>query len=511
MTTTAQPRRRWLLYGLRALVALLLLACIVRGWIAVKLEPVKQERAAADAITQLDGAVSWEYPDFQNESRGQAWLRKLLGDDYFARPESIVVRSDAAIPYLTRFKQLPHLVLDGPQVTDVGLEHLEGLSQLEELFITGTQVTDAGFVHLKGLTQLRKLSLWDTPVTDAGLEHLTQLTQLQELSFVSNQVTDAGLKHLSKLTQLRRLSIAGTQATGAGLEQLKALTRLEQLNLTDVPVSDRDVRKLKRAMPNCSIMSTGQEDGHPRQTVVYERGDKDETAIRLLLADTVQKDLDLTADQMQKIAELAQFSKEQTRQLAVTWSEMSSDGSEQMSAERSEELSAQTQAMAAKQKKLWATVVEMLTPSQRERLRQIQLQYAMPVALLQPSFIKALGISDEQLDRIRQQAKVYVGVAPKLMKGLDIPDEEHDKIYLPSNLAADRNEALLHAFDGLSPSGMLKKMVETAKENAATVAEAKQRTLDVLSAEQRATLETLVGKPIEPTWDFDALMPGSAR
>lgn len=507
MTTTSRPHRRWLLYGLRTLVVVLLLACVGRVWITVTLQPVKKERAAAAAITAFGGSVSWTSPDSQGESPRPGWLRTLLGDDFYAHPDTVAVSSDAAMEYLGQLRQVRRLILEGTLITDAGFEHLKDVSQLEVLHITGTPVTETGLAHLRGLTQLRELWLMDTQVTDAGLEQLTGLTQLQQLSFAGDQVTAAGLEHVSKLTQLRKLRVHGVQVAGTGLEQLKALTRLDALYFTDMPISDRDVRRLRTAMPHCSIIRMALEDDRPMWATLSQPADKDKAVVRLLLADAVQKDLDLTADQIGVMAEVAQFSKEQIRELALIWHETSVGNSEPMPAARVEEFAARAKVMETRYKELQAKVVGMLTAGQRERLSQIQLQYAIAVTLLQPSLIKALGISDGQLDQIRQHAKMYALANPELLNGLDIPDEELDRICPPSETITERAGAVLQEFIGLTPTEILQKWMEISRERDTTLAQANRLALDVLTPEQRATLDQFVGEQIAPVWDYDASMP----
>lgn len=507
MTATSKPRRRWILYGLRTLVVLLLFACIARYWIAVKLLQVKRERAAAEAIELSGGAVTWTYPDSTSESRGRNWLRWLLGDDYFARPDNVIVCSDAAMESLVHLRQVRRLSLIGTQVSDAGLEHLSDVPQLEELSISGTQATDAGLIYLTGLTQLQELSLMDTPVTDTVLENLTGLTQLRKLSFVGGEVTDIGLGHVSKLTTLRRLWVTGAQVTRAGLEHLKALTRLEQLSLTDVPVSDIDALIIHRAMPNCWIMVVRPDR---EKSIVFDKATDSKDAVHLLLADAVQKDLNLTTDQVRTFTEFAEFAKKQRWALANMWHTMSPSESDQGPDVPSQDYEPLTIETANKSKELQATVMGMLTTSQRERLHQIQLQYAMAVALLQPSLIKELNISDEQLDQIRQHARTYVFAQPELMQGLDIPDEEIERIYPASGALSEDANAKLHAFDGLSPTEILRKMLGTAKNLDATLGEANRLALDVLSPKQRVALKKFMGEQIELSWDYDSLMPTPA-
>ena len=269
----------------------MLLACIGMSWVSVKIQQARQQKAAVEAIKKLGGWVKYDYQRPKtvaewmrsaDNSPGPAWLRRLLGDDFFTNVVEVVVEGtqvgDAALEHLKGLTQLQYLSLDSTQVTDAGLEHLKGLTQLQKLSLNGTKVTDAGLEHLKGLTQLQglslnstkvtgaglehlkglthlqTLSLYNTQVTDAGLKHLKGLTQLQGLSLGSTQVTDAGLEHLNGLTQLQGLSLDSTQVTDAGLEQLKGLAQLQVLSLRSTKVTDEGVKRLKQALPNCQIL-----------------------------------------------------------------------------------------------------------------------------------------------------------------------------------------------------------------------------------------------------------------
>jgi hypothetical protein len=123
--------------------------------------------------------------------------------------------------------------------------------------------------------------------------------------------------------------------------------------------------------------------------------------------------------------------------------------------------------------------VAILTPSQSERLKQIQLQRAIAAALAQPELIKALDISEEQLAKIRPL----------------------------SERIGEKRLAELHDLDGLTPKERRKKSIELSKEWDKAQAEANKLALDVLTPEQRAKLEKFVGKEIDVTWDYDALVP----
>ncbi|MHB8974071.1 MAG: leucine-rich repeat domain-containing protein [Pirellulaceae bacterium] len=204
--TTSTPRRRWFPYSLRTMLVLMLLACIGMGWFAVKMQRIRKEQEAVAAIEGLGGSVSWAFPDFPKESRGRAWLRKLLGERFAIRPDFAEIRNDAAMEYLRELTHIPNLVLIGRQFTDAGLAHLKGLTQLQSLDLSGTQVTDAGLEHIKELTQLQWLSLESTQVTDAGMEHLKGLSQLEELDLTNTQVSDSGVSSLQQALPNCRIS-----------------------------------------------------------------------------------------------------------------------------------------------------------------------------------------------------------------------------------------------------------------------------------------------------------------
>ena len=243
-----------------------------------------------------------------------------------------------------------------------------------------------------------------------------------------------------------------------------------------------------------------------RPKLMQSNVDENYIPARLLGANVVQKDLGLTADQMGTIRDLVKFSKDETRELATIWHEMSPDEAAQLSEVRTQELVARTERVVGKYKELQAQVVGMLTPIQRERLKQVQLQYAIAVALTQREFIEALDISKEQLERIRRHAMASALAQPDAIKVLGISEEQLPSIRPPSDRSTERVLAELREFDGLNPADTFKKMMELSRKRDKAHAEANRLALEVLTPEQRAELAKFVGREIDLTWDYDAMM-----
>jgi hypothetical protein len=240
-------KRRWFQFSLRTLMIVVTVFAIVGGWFGAKMERARRQKATVEAIRK---SVGWAGYDYQVEPSGQlipnatppspAWLRKMLGDDFFADVISAGVNTDRGAGILTQFDRLQFARLE-LFVTDAGMEHVAGLSQLQGLDLGSSKVTDAGLHHIQRLNGLRRLTL-PPRVTDAGMRYLADLGQLQVLLVFGKSITDAGLEHLKGLKQLETLNVGLNPVTGRGLAQL---SQLRVLYLGYAPITDDDLEKLR--------------------------------------------------------------------------------------------------------------------------------------------------------------------------------------------------------------------------------------------------------------------------
>jgi hypothetical protein len=197
--TTSKSKNRWIRFGLRTLLILTILFCIVFsfwGWFALRMRSAKRQEKAMHALQARGMGVNFDY-EFKIRNGGYyqirnaklpepVWLRTLLGDDYFR-----LLGDDF-------FRTVIFVEFNGSNVTDTDLKHLEDLPQIRSLGLSKTQITDAALANLKGLTRLNWLRLQNTQITDAGLAHLRNLTQLQHVNLRGTKVTEIGVRKLKQ-------------------------------------------------------------------------------------------------------------------------------------------------------------------------------------------------------------------------------------------------------------------------------------------------------------------------
>jgi Spy/CpxP family protein refolding chaperone len=216
--------------------------------------------------------------------------------------------------------------------------------------------------------------------------------------------------------------------------------------------------------------------------IVRGKVDEEFMRVQLLASESVQKDLGLTADQIETIKHWVKTNQGRLQEFLAKVREIlppSQHFSPDEATARQREVRALEEDFRNKTKELRTKILAMLTPSQSERLEQIRLQTAVAAALARPEIIKALGITPEESKRISDLR--------------DRIDQKQTSKWL--------------AFAGRAPQIRREKMIEFAKEWDKAEAEANKQILELLTPEQRAKFEKLRGKQIEVTSPYDSLRP----
>jgi hypothetical protein len=230
-------RGRAFRFSLRFLFVSMTIAAVYLGMLTVR---ARHQREVVAMVLNLGGQVGYRHNrpnpqrvkeyDFNIPPPGPAWLRKLIGQDYFVTVVFVYMRgtkvTDEQWEMISELPYLENLNLDDTQISEDGFRHLTKLSNLQVLWLNRTKIDDNDLRHLANLTKLVDLHLGDTQITDAGLVHLNGLVNLDEWLYLNGtQVSDAGLQHLRSLKKLDELILGGTKVTKEGARSLHQYLR----------------------------------------------------------------------------------------------------------------------------------------------------------------------------------------------------------------------------------------------------------------------------------------------
>jgi hypothetical protein len=181
----------------------------------------------------------------------------------------------------------------------------------------------------------------------------------------------------------------------------------------------------------------------------------------LLANKTVQEDLKLTEDQISKVKELGERRMEAFKGFKEMSKEERQDAMKKMNEDTEK-------------------VVKELKPEQTARLKQIQLQQVGVILFTNEDMAKNLGLADEA-------------------KKITLSDDQKEKLKDITDQAAKDGMELFKSAGGFSPDTM--KKVQALRKEAA------EKSLNVLSSEQKKTWTEMTGKTLEIQFDF----PGGPR
>ncbi len=217
--TETKPKRRWFSFSLRMLIVVVTVFCV---WLGFKVNTARRQRKALAAIHKAHGGVFFDYEMVEMPGEpghlipastvsvmssitgktfppvnpdpspsGPAWLRKLLGDDYF--------------------REVYQVSISGPQfdyINENEFAQLSSLTEVRNLFLTNIKIAtgphmerplrDSDLVVLGNLRQLEDLMLWGANISDAGLEYLKRFTKLTKLDLRRTKVTPDGVRKLQE-------------------------------------------------------------------------------------------------------------------------------------------------------------------------------------------------------------------------------------------------------------------------------------------------------------------------
>lgn len=211
--------RRPAQFGLRTVLALVLVAALPCAWFASAVRRAREQRNLGQLIEVGGGTVGYfdvragESVQFDRamvtRSKGTSpwhprWLVGLIGRDYFFDIGSVRL---SKMDVLNELRTLPHLILltTGPAAVDSDIEKLSRFPALELLHLSHAQISDDGVARLPAFPLLKAVHLNNTDISDAGLEHLSRSKTLKFVNVVKTNVTQQGVNRLKE--RLRDMEI----------------------------------------------------------------------------------------------------------------------------------------------------------------------------------------------------------------------------------------------------------------------------------------------------------------
>ena len=189
---------------------------------------------------------------------------------------------------------------------------------------------------------------------------------------------------------------------------------------------------------------------------------------RLLQSATVQKELNLTDDQKDKLKEYSDKAQAAMRELFAGMRDLSAD-------ERAAKMAENRKKMDSQAEEAKKTIEGILLPNQLDRLKEVALQVRGPQALADKEVQTSVGLTDDQKDKIK-------------------------------TIGEDTMKKVQEVFsEGLDPQEARTKMQSLEKE-------AQGKVMEVLTAEQKEKFEKLKGVKLEiPAAELRGGRPGGNR
>jgi hypothetical protein len=96
-----------------------------------------------------------------------------------------------------------------------------------------------------------------------SLKRLCKLPQLEVLELARTPVGDADVKQLAGMKRLVSLSLYAAPVSDEVVDTLANIKTLKSIDLRDTKISEDGVTRLRKALPNCHILSYFPEKDRP--------------------------------------------------------------------------------------------------------------------------------------------------------------------------------------------------------------------------------------------------------
>ena len=196
-------------FGLRTLLVL-----VIAIWCGIWKNKANRQRTAVKVISTSGSFVySHEFPfrglmkpgevrkvDYAAKPPGPAWLRSIVGDDYFQTVRMVHFSpTDEAMKQLANLPDVGDVAMDAYQLTDEGFKQLSHLRNLENLTISNGHNLSNSMAVLTTLPRIRRLLIYNTPIDYRSVEHFAKLANLRQLHLSATLLSDEDVARLCAL------------------------------------------------------------------------------------------------------------------------------------------------------------------------------------------------------------------------------------------------------------------------------------------------------------------------
>lgn len=219
-------------------------------------------------------------------------LDTLPVDNIFAFNLKRLVVTEKDCVHLARFTKVESLDLQSSDVTTEAVKALAPLKNLRFLGINKTLIKADVTKHLAQFPRLKSLNMGHNELAGIDLNPLAQLKELRNLQVDNVRLSDKSVEALSKVPSLNYLKMSGNnlvsdrstpnlaklhlaslnvQDTGIGpksIPVLMTMKTLKHLKLEDRNFTEADKAKLKKGMPNTTLLFERKHSGMP--TEIFE-------------------------------------------------------------------------------------------------------------------------------------------------------------------------------------------------------------------------------------------------
>ncbi len=244
---------------------------------------IARTKVSDTGLQYLAGSKELLYLDIQSNPVSDG---SLLGN-YRQLSTLDIVRSKISAEELSILQGLPllrKLSVDGRQLEGVGSQHVSSLNKLSELIVQYPWQGFDGAVlrELEGLTKLGLLELPEGQLENILWAAVASVPTLENLHLYGDGVTDASIGKMPALPELKVLTLRNGEEKFSGetiaaavrfapalqelvvshdelndgdAKSLESLTQLTRLTVTDNDITAAAIESLRKALPNCRIIS----------------------------------------------------------------------------------------------------------------------------------------------------------------------------------------------------------------------------------------------------------------